>query len=286
MDKLTKQLLSLVLCVLMVVDSGLSAGVSAYAMEKPVEQDISEYAVKVLADLPDDVSYQPVEFGTPESKLNLPKTIYALVCDAYAEIEEDEEEDAGISIENATISEIEEDAVSVMVNASLSEIEETDSDLDVGTKSVISKNIDFITDEQREEVKRLLSGKEKPSIKDIKEKTGLELDGYSVIKLPLSWENDASFGGEYDPNVPGIYRFTSEVRNEEKYVLYDSSLPTISVEVMEEAAREFSASWSDDDVEITVTAPAGVFANDSTLKVEKITKDKDNLKIDEAVEKT
>ena len=286
MDKLTKQLLSLLLCVLMVVDSGLSAGVSAYAMEKPVEQAISEYAVKVLADLPDDVSYQSVEFGTPESKLNLPKTIYALVCDADAEIEEDEEEDAGISIENATISEIEEDAVSVMVDASLSEIEESVSDLDVATKSVISKNIDFITDEQREEVKRLLSGEEKPSIKDIKEKTGLELDGYSVIKLPLSWENDASFGGEYDPNVPGIYRFTSEVRNEEKYALFDSSLPTISVEVMEEAAREFSATWSDDDVEITVTAPAGVFANDSTLKVEKITKDKDNLKIDEAVEKT
>ena len=286
MDKLTKQLLSLVLCVLMVVDSGLSAGVSAYAMEKPVEEAISEYAVKVLADLPDDVSYQPVEFGTPESKLNLPKTIYALVCDADAEIEEDEEEDAGISIENATISEIEEDAVSVMVDASLSEIEESVSDLDVATKSVISKNIDFITDEQREEVKRLLSGEEKPSIKEIKEETGLDLDGYSVIKLPLSWENDASFGGEYDPNVPGIYRFTSEVRNEEKYVLFDSSLPTISVEVMEDAAREFSATWSDDDVEITVTAPAGVFANDSTLKVEKITKDKDNLKIDEAVEKT
>ncbi|WP_197027285.1 Cna B-type domain-containing protein [Oribacterium sp. FC2011] len=287
MNKLTKQLLSLVLCVLMVVDSGLSAGVTGYAMESPsAVRSISHYAVKALADLPEDVAYQVVEFGTPESSLDLPKTIFALACDADADAETDEDDDADISIEYASASEVNEAADSDTEKASISEIDdESVSTLDEATKSVISKNIDFITDEQREEVKKLLSSKDKPSIKNIEKETGLDLDGYSVIKLPLSWENDASFGGEYDPDEPGIYRFTSEVEDEDKYVLFDSSLPTISVEVLEEAAVEFSAAWSDDDVEIVVAAPAGVFPNGSSLKVEKISKDRDNLKIDEAVEK-
>ena len=282
----------------MVVDSGLSAGVAGYAMEKPIERTITSRAVKVLADLPEEVAYQAVEFGTPESKLNLPKVIYALACEAEAEIDEDEDANLNV-VENASASEvIEVEDTDIAIEYASSSVISEDAEPDTESaseeistsstveKSITNESIDLITDEQKEEVKKLLSGEEKPSIKEIEEKTGLDLDGYSVIKLPLSWENDSAFGGEYNPNEPGIYRFTSEVRREEEFVLFDSALPTISVEVMAEDAKEFSAVWSDDDVEITVTAPAGVFANDSTLKVEKITKEKDNLKIDEAVEKT
>ncbi|SFG45530.1 Cna B-type domain-containing protein [Oribacterium sp. WCC10] len=266
MNKLTKQLLSLVLCVLMVIESGFNAGLSGYAMESSAVHTISSYAVKVLADLPEDVAYQAVEFGTPKSKIELPKTMYALACDAEAEIDED----ADVNTENASASEVDDEEISTASTA---------------TRSIISKSIDFITDDQKEAVKKLLSGEEKPSIREIEDETGLDLTGYTVIKLPLSWESDESFGGEYNPKEAGVYRFAAIVKNETKYVLFDSELPTISVEVMDEDAQEFSATWSDDDVEITVKAPAGVFPNDSSLKVEKITKDSNNLKIDEAVGK-
>ena len=92
MNKLTKQVLSLLLCVLMVIESGFNAGLTGYATEKAAVSEFSVYAVKVLADLKEDVAYQTVEFGTPESSLNLPKTIFALASDEEAEHIEDGEE--------------------------------------------------------------------------------------------------------------------------------------------------------------------------------------------------
>ena len=269
MNKLTKQLLSLLLCVLMVIESGFNAGLTGYATEKAVVSEFSVYAVKVLADLKEDVAYQTVEFGTPESSLNLPKTIFALASDEEAEHIEDEEE--------AELSEDEEE---------ISTSSKTKKTATESTTTVTSA--DFMTDDQKEAIKELLSGEERPSVKDLEKSSGLDLTGYTVIKLPLTWESDTSFGGEYDPKQPGVYSFVSEVKNEEKYVLYDSALPTVSVEVLEENQEAFSAAWTDEDadLEITVTAPAGVFPKESVLQVERISEEKDNKKIEEAVEKT
>ncbi|WP_036609700.1 Cna B-type domain-containing protein [Oribacterium sp. P6A1] len=264
MNKLTKQLLSLFLCVLMVIESGFNAGITGYATEKASGSGISVYAVKVFGRLKEDVAYQTVEFGTPKSSLNLPKTIYALASDEEAEQNDDEDE-----VWISTASSVDETATS-----------------SEASKSQLNKSVDFMTDDQKEALIELLSDEEKPTIKELEEKSGLNLKGYTVIDLPLTWESDMTFGGEYDPKTPGVYSFTSEVKKESKYVLYDSALPTISVEVLEENSEAFSAVWSDDDVEITVTAPAGVFPNDSILKVERITDEQDNRKIEEAVEKT
>lgn len=272
MNKLTKQLLSLFMCVLMVVESGFNAGITGYATENHSGSHISVYAVKALAKLKEDVAYQTVEFGTPKSKLELPKTIFALACDEKAE-GEDLEDDEVIYVASSSETVIAD-------NASSSETTKNAS------QSQINISPDFMTDEQKETVVELLSQDEKPSVKEIEKETGLKLKGYRVIDLPLVWESDTSFGGEFDPKVPGVYRFISEVKNESKYVLYDPSLPTVDVEILEEDSKAFSAVWSDEDVEITVSAPAGVFPNDSTLQVERITSENENLKIDEAVEKT
>lgn len=279
MNKLTRQLLSLFLCVLMVIESGFNAGITGYATEHKSGSHISVYAVKALASLPEDVAYQTVEYGTPEKKLNLPKSIFALACDEEAMQKELENED---EIYVASISEFEDDATSSVISKATSSTTASESEVKINISA------DFMTDEQKDSIVELLSQEEMPSIKDLEKKSGLDLDGYRVIKLPLSWESDTSFGGHYNPEEPGVYSFGSEVIDDSKYVLYDSALPTISVEVLEENSEPFSATWNDEDEDllITVSAPAGVFPNDAVLKVEKIKDENDTLKIDEAVEKT
>ncbi len=490
MNKLTKQLVSLFLSVLMVIESGFNAGITGYATEKASSSDISVYAVKVLADLAEDVAYQTVEFGTPESSLNLPKTIYALASDEQAEHTEDEkvyaesasaysgdtskvavdeitlktvegitaenkeevsaeaaeettaenkeetsaeaadrttaenkeeasaeaaeettaenkeevsaeaaeettaenkeevsaeaaeettaeskeevsaeaaeettaeskeevsaeaavettaeskEEVSAEAVEETTAENKEETSAEAVEETTAENKEETSAEAADGTTAenreetsaeaveettaenkektsveaavedtdeISSQNVatssetseatetekknaantdpDFMTDEQKAAIVKLLSQDEEPEIKELEKKSGLNLSGYRVIKLPLSWEQDTAFGGEYDPKVPGVYRFTSVVKNEDKYVLYDDALPTISVKVLDEDSKPFSGTWTDEDadLEIIVTAPAGVFPADSVLKVEKIIEEKDNKKIEEAVEKT
>ena len=153
MNKLSKRLLSLLLSVFMVVESSLSAGITGYATENSGESKSPKYLAKAVASLPDDVSYQVVEFGTPEKDLELPEKLYALVCEAKEnEDDGDDEAATGSNTKKATSSEA------------------TGSSLEA-TGSTVNKDVEFITDEQREIVSELLYSKTEPSKAKIEKET-------------------------------------------------------------------------------------------------------------------
>ena len=110
-----------------------------------------------------------------------------------------------------------------------------------------------------------------------------------IKPLKLKWvADDFAFGGEYDAETPGTYQFRAEVIESSKFEVPEELLPVINVEVLEDGEEKFLASEQVDGVEITVSAPAGVFPKGSKLQVSKIDNEDDRsstLKINEAVTK-
>ena len=224
MSKLSRQLISLLLALLMVLESGFNACITGYAAEEPVGTSSGRYAVKAVAKLSEEEEYQVVPYGTALSRIGFPKFIYALAADedvlTSEEDDYDSSEDQDIYV--ATASEAMTEEVVTDINAAtdseiaVETVSGAEDEMEIATQSVISKDIDYMSDEQKVRLVELLSGDEKPDIKELEEETGLKLSSYRIIKLPLEWTSDAAFGGEYNPEEAGTYLFTAEVKNEEK----------------------------------------------------------------------
>lgn len=260
----------------MVVESSLSAGITGYATENSGESNSPKYLAKAVASLPDDVSYQVVEFGTEKSelksKLNMPSKLRALICEKKTDEAEDEEEVSTASQTN---------------KASGSETTATGSS--VATGSTANVDVEYITDDQKRIVSELLYSEKNLTIKKLEEETGLDLKKFEIRSLDVDWVNDEdSLGGNYKAEEAGTYRFDAKVTKDKTYEVDESLLPYIDVEVAPEGEEAFLESVTVDGVEITVGAPAGVFPKGSKLQVEKIDNEDDRsstLKINEAVTK-
>ncbi|OON86678.1 hypothetical protein BXO88_06710 [Oribacterium sp. C9] len=288
MNKLSKQLMALFFSVLIFVESGFNAAITGHAAEINTGSHFFVYTVKAVAGLQrdDGEPYLTVKYGTQAEELKLPEKIYALATVKDVEQDEaDEEEDEIIEI--STASEVEIISTVSELTETETVAETTENVEEAASKSEINTSVDCITKDQMDELSKLLSAKEKPAVKKLEAETGLDLSSYKVIELSVEWINDTAFGGSYDPEKPDVYRFYSEVTADStKYVVDEALLPCIDVRVLGEDEVKFYAQKTIDDVEITVSAPAGVFPEGSELEVEKIDSKSDTLKINEAVNKT
>ena len=105
-----------------------------------------------------------------------------------------------------------------------------------------------------------------------------ELLREEVVDLPITYTCD-----EYDPFAAGEYVFKAEFPNEykgETVYAMEFALPEITVRVLE--AKELLLSQVVDGIEVTLEAAAGVFPENVTLSVEKVS-DAQTQKISEAV---
>ncbi len=287
MNKLSKQLMALFLSVLIFVESGFNAAITGHAAEINTGSHFLVYTVKAVAGLQrdDGEPYLTVKYGTQAEELKLPEKIYALATVKDVEQDEaDEEEDEIIEI--STASEVEIISTVSELTETETVAETTENVEEAASKSEINTSVDCITKDQMDELSKLLSAKQKPAVKKLEAETGLDLSSYKVIELSVEWINDTTFGGSYDPEKPDVYRFYSEVTADStKYVVDEALLPCIDVRVLGEDEVKFYAQKTIDDVEITVSAPEGVFPEGSELCVEKIDDKSDELKINEAVNK-
>lgn len=243
---LLKRLLSLLLSVMLVVESGISSGLTGYAAETGTESQNSKYLVMAVAALSKNVLYQTVPVGTKVSELNLPKTIYALgIKESLMNKDEDSETSkdtdatkseltatkSEASDLNATGSDISEDFSSGEGSGKGSENTEEQT---LSTRSQLNKDADFMTDEQKKIIEKLLNSTTKPDISKLEKKSGLDLSDYEILKLDLNWENNTTLGGEFDSDVPGVYTFESSIKKEDKYKPYSVVLPTVTVEITDD----------------------------------------------------
>ncbi len=85
-----------------------------------------------------------------------------------------------------------------------------------------NKDAEFITKEQLLQIENLLSSenrKKSDIMSDIKNDTGLDLSGYEIVNMKLSWECDETFGGYYNPEEPADYTFTAYLEKYPEYSL-------------------------------------------------------------------
>ncbi|SFG41448.1 Cna B-type domain-containing protein [Oribacterium sp. WCC10] len=225
---LSKQLLSLLLSIILVIDTGFAPGMTGYASEHIEESQYGMYAVKAIASLPKEISKQRVTVGTKKSKLRFPKFIYAL---ATKETETDSDDSESSDSEENTVSNLKRKATDSETSTAASIASNSETDYKLSSQSILNRSIDYMTDEQKSIIEKLLSSDKVPVISEIEEKTNLDLSGYRIIKLNLDWENNLTLGGEYDPDVPGVYTFDSYLQDESQFELYSVTLPTITVEV-------------------------------------------------------
>ena len=237
---LSKRLLSLLLSVMLVAETGLSSGITGYAgAESSSEYYGKRYALKAIASLPKNVENQTVTCGTEIDELNLPKSVFGLaIKESLDEAEDSELQDIStgssvseIAAEKATNSEASEIASENDTDSEASEKASKSEAVKKATESSLNKDLDFMTDEQKEIIQKLLYSKTKPKIRDLEDATNLDLTGYEIREVKLRWDNDPSFGGEYDPDIPDVYRFEASLKNESDYILYSVEFPTVNVEV-------------------------------------------------------
>ncbi|ETP73331.1 hypothetical protein UYO_0554 [Lachnospiraceae bacterium JC7] len=233
---LSKRLFSLLLSILMVVETGITPGMTGYATEHSEESSSAMYDILAIGS-PEKIT---VKYGTDSTKIRFPKATFALARKTSDSNDEKEDTASASSIKDAKKSKASGSETSEVTSSQNgnSRAKASKSELDsVSSKSTLNKKIDTMTDKQKKDIESLLSRSSMPEISEIEKKTGLDLKGYKVIKLSYdSWKNNLTFG-EYNPQEPGEYIFEASFKNDSAYDFFnDTEMSSLTVEVLPENA--------------------------------------------------
>ncbi len=232
-------------------------------------------------ELPEEILYQQVAYGTKKRSLNLPRYLYAEI----REVDEDTDGTDDMDDTGAAVTATPSDA-SMARRATASNAEKK-----------ISANTDTEADSTAAASDRAASAAT-PS--NATSSDAVEDDTGDWKRIRVNWVLNESFSEqeEYDGEVPGIYVFEAEpVRD--RYACGDGELPQIEVEVLEkeEEAPEIEVpeteaemepfAWETviDGVQITLTADPGVFPEDAEVLADRVEEDtEDSGNADQAVQ--